>query len=161
MTSAESAVRSFGTAQGRTIVYFHGCPGAPSECARFDALAHKSGVRLVGIDRGRIDPALVGQDYFAALAAMVDVIAEGRPVEIIGFSLGGFVAMRTAPLVKAPIMRLNLMSSAAPLECGDFIADMAGGAVFTMAKRSPRLFALASRVQGWLAALAPRPWRAA
>ena len=50
---------------------------------------------------------------------------------------------------------VDLIAPAAPLECGVALADMAGGAVFQMARDAPRRFGVLAVVQGWVAKLAP------
>ena len=55
-----------------------------------------------------------------------------------------------------PPAAIHLVSAAAPLESGDFLDAMAGQAVFRMARQRPGLFRCVTRVQGWLAAIAPR-----
>ena len=113
-------------------------------------------MRLVCLDRAAIDPALEGEPYFQALAREVEQLAAGAPVTLIGFSLGAFVALRTAACMTTPPTAIHLVSAAAPLESGDFLDGMAGQAVFRMAAQRPALFRRMTAVQGWLAAHAPR-----
>ena len=136
-------------------VYFHGVPGAPLECARFQSVARDAGVRLVALDRQLVGPGLVGQPYFEALADEVARVAGGEPVHMIGFSLGAFVAIRTAIHVKVPVMGLHLISAAAPLEGSDFLGRMAGRAVFRAAMRGPAALKRLTRLQAWMAQWAP------
>ena len=51
--------------------------------------------------------------------------------------------------------KLHLISAAAPLDGGGFLASMAGQAVFRLARAAPRLFLLLSGWQGLLARFAP------
>lgn len=148
-------VHAYGAEAGPLAVYFHGAPGGPGECARFDDEARARGVRLVCIDRSAVAADLEGEPYFQSLAREVDALAGAGPVILIGFSLGAFVALRTAPYLAARVAAIHLVSAGAPLESGDFLDGMAGKAVFRMAGRSPRLFRRLSRVQGWLTAHAP------
>lgn len=113
-------------------------------------------MRLMCLDRAAIDPTLEAEVYFQALAREVERLAAGGRVTLIGFSLGAFVALRTAACMTAPPIAIHLVSAAAPLESGDFLDGMAGQAVFRMAVQRPALFRRMTGVQGWLAAHAPR-----
>lgn len=144
-----------GAPAGPLCVYFHGCPGAPAECAWFDDAAREAGVRLVGIDRNAVAPGAVGGAYFDALAAEVDRLADGGPVRLMGFSLGAFVAVQVAIRLKTPIAGVDLVSPAGPLDAGNFLDSMAGGAVFWLAMRSPALFRAVTWAQGLAVGLAP------
>ena len=140
---------------GRLIVYFHGVPGSSAEIAHFQDMAQVHGVRLVAPDRFTLMPDLTGDDYFHALAKRVDELAAGEGVELVGFSMGAFVALRAVPFITTQIHRLHLISAAAPLESGEFFDHMAGKPVFKMAMRSEALLRRVARLQGWLARLAP------
>lgn len=144
-----------GAAAGPLCVYFYGCPGSPAECAWFDAAALAAGVRLVALDRTAIAPGAVGGAYFDALAAEVDRLASGAPVRLLGFSLGAFVALQVAMRLKAPIACADLVSPAGPLDGGEVLDSMAGGALFRLAMRSPGLFRLITWAQGLAVGLAP------
>ena len=117
--------------------------------------ARDAGVRLVCLDRAAVAPGLEGEACFQALAGEVGALAAGGPVTLIGFSLGAFVALRTAACMTTPPAAIHLVSAAAPLESGDFLDAMAGQAVFRMAAGRPALFRQVTRLQGWLAAHAP------
>lgn len=145
----------YGAGAGPVAVYFHGVPGAPEECARFDEAARADGVRLLCIDRGSLGDARDGEARFRRLAEEVAALADGAPVHLIGFSLGAFVALRVAAHLGPKAASLDLVSAASPLELGDFLDGMAGKPVFTMARRSPRLLAAMTAAQGWLATAAP------
>lgn len=146
---------SRGAAAGSLCVYFYGCPGGPAECAWFDAAARAAGVRLVALDRSAIAPGAVGGAYFDALAAEVDRLAAGAPVRLLGFSLGAFVALQVAIRLKAPIAGVDLVSPAGPLDSGEVLDSMAGGALFRLAMQSPTLFRLVTWAQGIAVGLAP------
>ena len=137
-------------------IYFHGVPGAPLESARFQRAALDAGVRLIALDRRSVDPSLQGEAYFQALAAEVARLSGGAAVHLIGFSLGAFVAIRTAIHVKAPVAGLHLISAAAPLESGDFLGQMAGRAVFRAARRGAGPLRRMTGVQAGMARWAPR-----
>ena len=136
-------------------IYFHGVPGAPLECARFLTAARETGVRLVALDRQQLGPGLDGEPYFAALAAEVARVSDGAPVHLIGFSLGAFVAIRTAIHIKVPVAGLHLISAAAPLDGGDFLDQMAGKAVFSAAARGPGALNRMTGMQAWMAQWVP------
>jgi len=147
--------RWYGEETGRPVVYFHGAPGAAIECGRFHEVAQQHGVRLVGLERSSTDIKLAGEAYFERHAGEVAAIAGDGPFEAIGFSLGAFVALRTAPYLRGRLTRLHLVSAPAPLESGDFPKTMAGGAVFRMAQRSPDMFRRLSKLEAWLSLHAP------
>ncbi len=148
-------IAGYGSDTGPLVVYFHGAPGAPEEVARFDALARRHGVRLAAIDRGGFAPELGPEAYRVALADGIASLADGASVHLVGFSLGAFVALTTAPRLGSQVASLDLVSAAAPLELGDFLPGMAGRPVFDMARRSPLGFRAMTRVQAALAAHAP------
>lgn len=145
----------YGADAGPLAVYFHGAPGAPEEISRFDDVARACGVRLLGLDRGRLGPGPSEEGRFRALAEAVTEEAGGAPAHLIGFSLGGFVALRTAPHLGRWAASLDLVSAAAPLELGPFLDDMAGKPVFTVARQSPAMLRLLTGFQGVLAKHAP------
>lgn len=147
--------RRYGANDGALAVYFHGAPGAPEEAAAFDDAARSAGVTLICVDRFACDPTLVGEAYYRALAQAILALADGRRVDLIGFSLGGFVALQTCRHLGGAVRRLHLVSAAAPLETGDFLDAMAGKPVFQAARASPFGFRLMSLWQGWLARHAP------
>jgi pimeloyl-ACP methyl ester carboxylesterase len=143
--------RWYGEQSGRPVVYFHGAPGAAIECGRFHEAAQRHGVRLVGLERSSTDIRLTGETYFERHANEVAALAGDGPFEAIGFSIGAFVALRTAPYLRGRLTRLHLVSAPAPLESGDFLKTMAGKALFRMAKRSPDMFRRLAKVEAWLA----------
>lgn len=141
----------YGAGHGRLVVYFHGAPGAPAECEAFHAPAIRHGLRVACIDRFAADASLQGEAYYEALAAQVRRAAAGQPVDVVGFSIGAFVAMQVCLRLGRQVGQLHLISAAAPLEAGPFLDAMAGGTVFRLARRAPAVFKLLTRWQGWLA----------
>ena len=134
------------------IVYFHGAPGAPAELALF----------------GPPPPALIAPDRFVdrprlAFAGYLDVLADdlrtqagdGR-LRLVGFSAGSRVALEIAFRLGHTVSQIDLIAPAAPLQLGDFLPRMEGRAVFTLARDAPGLFPAVVRLQGALAAFAPR-----
>lgn len=144
-----------GDPAGPLTIYFHGAPGAPSELAIFDAPARALGLKLVCWDRFALDAALTGPAYFAALAAAVRAGAGAHQVNLIGFSIGAFVALRTSQLLGPQVGQLHLVSAAAPLQSGHFLPRMAGRAVFHAASVSPKRFKAAVLGQAAFARWAP------
>lgn len=131
------------------FVYFHGQPGSPDE------LPPAAAAGLFAPDRAGDRPDLPLGPYLDHLTATVLERYPAGPIRLVGFSLGAFVAVEVALRITGREVSLDLVSPAAPLGCGDFLPDMAGGAVFGLAARRPGLFALLTRAQGWLAARAP------
>lgn len=145
------AYRQFGSERGRIVVYFHGAPGAPGECALFDRLGKEHGLTFICFDRFALDRSLTGEAYFRALAEAISGKAGGASVDLIGFSIGAFVALQTCRYLGAGVRSLHLVSAAAPLEAGDFLDAMAAGGIFKLARAAPTLFECLSCGQGWLA----------
>lgn len=138
------------------FVYLHGQPGSPAELGLFGGAAGGLGAaQLFAPDRARDRPELPSAPYLDHLGGAVrDRFPEG-PIRLVGFSLGCFVAIEVALRLADRDLRLDLVSAAAPLDLGDFLPDMAGGMVFSLARRRPGLFALLTRAQGGLARVAP------
>lgn len=145
------AYRQFGSENGWIVVYFHGVPGAPGEAALFDRLGKEHGLNVLCFDRFALDRSPKGEAYFCALAEVISGMAGGASVDLIGFSIGAFVALQTCRHLGAGVRSLHLVSAAAPLEAGDFLGAMAGGGFFRLARTAPKLFEYLSRGQGLLA----------
>ena len=93
--------------------------------------------------------------YFQSLAADIVQHAQGRQVDIVGFSIGAFVALQVCRFLPSQVRSLHLVSPAAPLEAGNFLDGMAGKFVFQLARNAPFLFKLLSYWQAALARFAP------
>jgi len=145
----------FGADNGRVVIYFHGVPGAPEECAAFDHYGKEHGLRFICFDRFAIDASIAGEAYYQFLAAAISKQAVGEKVDVIGFSIGAFIALQTCRYLPDKIRTLHLISAAAPLDAGDFLNAMAGKQVFQLAKAFPVLFVLLSYWQSLLALLSP------
>ena len=65
------------------------------------------------------------------------------------------MALRLAPHLGGSVERIDLIAPAVPLSLGDFLPDMAGGALFGVARDHPRLFGLLTRAQVLGARFAP------
>lgn len=147
---------SFGKNEGRIVMYFHGAPGAPSEAEVFERCAREQGLKLICQNRSALDPGITAEHYFQALAADIMHLAQGKQVDIIGFSIGAFVALQVVRINTHQVRSLHLISPAAPLEGGDFLDAMAGSAVFRLAQKSPTLFKLLSHLQSLIAVASPK-----
>lgn len=135
---------------GVGIVYLHGFPGGPGELRLFGVPPDWSQTAFIP-DRTADRPDLNDAAYIDDLAKRVAERFPGRALHLIGFSLGCRVAMELALRLGSTVARIDLVSPAGPLDGSDHARHMAGGPIFTLAARSPRLFALHSRVQGWFA----------
>jgi len=62
------AYRQFGADDGRLVVYFHGTPGAPEECAVLDQYGKQNNLTFISYDRFSVDLALEGAAYYQLLA---------------------------------------------------------------------------------------------
>lgn len=141
----------FGAENGKPVVYFHGVPGAPEECAVFDSMAKQQGITLICFDRFAIDASIDGEAYYRYLADEILKFAGGKPVDFIGFSIGAFVTLQTCRYMNGGVKNLHLISAVAPLEAGDFLDAMAGKQIFQLAKAKPWLLVLLTTCQGVLA----------
>jgi pimeloyl-ACP methyl ester carboxylesterase len=148
--------KQFGAEHGRLAFYFHGAPGAPEEGAIFHQCAKQNGITLICPDRFSIDPALDGEAYFNHLAMQILAIAGARNFDLIGFSIGTFVALKISRHLGERVENVHLVSSAAPLEAGAFLNDMAGKPVFALARAFPAGLFLLSYWQALIAFLFPR-----
>ncbi|MDU9406048.1 alpha/beta hydrolase [Pseudomonas sp. zfem001] len=146
----------YGNPAGKPVVYFHGVPGSPSEASVFDAPAREQGLRILCFDRFAIDHAITGADYYRQIAQAVSETVQDARIDFIGFSLGTHTALEVAALMPGQVRSLHLVSAAAPLDGGDFLDQMAGRAVFSLAQRSPGLFHWLVRWQALLARRAPQ-----
>lgn len=157
ITSTQQPVKfsQFGADNGRVVVYFHGVPGAPEECAVFDLYAKAQGLTFICLDRFAVGAAVEGEAYYQLLAATILKLAAGEKFDVIGFSIGAFIALQTCRHLKGNVRNLHLVSAAAPLEAGDFLKTMTGQQVFRLAKASPSLLALLAYGQKSIALCCP------
>lgn len=140
-----------------TVVYFHGQPGSPAELDLVFADPREHQGRVHAPDRATDRPDLPLAAYLDHLAADIGQRFPEGPLRLVGFSLGSFVAVEIGLRLEAlgRNLSLDLVSAAAPLDCGDFLPDMAGGAVFALARNQPALFSALTSVQGGLSRVAP------
>jgi len=145
----------YGNKDGRLVVYFHGAPGTIEESAVFESHAKEHNLNIVCFDRFAIDSSVNRETYFSDLAKEIRIKAGGASVDIIGFSIGAYVALEVSALLVGSVRHLHLVSAAAPLSGGDFISNMAGGLVFKLAKEKPLIFSLLTQYQRAMAYLVP------
>lgn len=119
-----------------TPLYLHGLPGGPEELAL-------AGVRIPLVNRTGSEDEIT--------ARMLSQTA-GKPLHLIGFSLGAALALRLAPRLRPA--RIDLIAPAAPLELGNFLPQMAGAPVFRAARR-PWAFRALTQAQATAWRLAP------
>ena len=135
-------------------VYFHGQPGSARELALFGAVIAERTDDWLVLDRAEA-LAVGAQPYLAELAQRASVFAAGRPLRLIGFSIGGSIALRVAAMLGSAVAAVDLVSTAAPSANGLFPEAMAGKPVFTLAAKHPRLFHILTAGQGIIARVAP------
>jgi pimeloyl-ACP methyl ester carboxylesterase len=145
----------FGSDSGRIVIYFHGAPGASEECSIFDLNGNNHSLTFICFDRFSADSSITGASYYKLLAEAILKTAAGKQVDVIGFSVGAFVALQTCRHMANEVQSLHLVSAVAPLEAGDFLDAMAGKQVFQLAKTFPALFVLLSYSQSLLALFFP------
>jgi pimeloyl-ACP methyl ester carboxylesterase len=132
-------------------VYFHGIPGSPEELALFGI---SDGIYAP--DRAAFMPELDLAGFFDALARDISERFPDQPIALIGFSLGSRAALEVAARLGARIVSIDLIAPAAPLETGDYLDNMAGKPVFTLARKSPWLFAVMIKLQAMLLRYLPK-----
>jgi pimeloyl-ACP methyl ester carboxylesterase len=145
----------YGNPEGKTVIYFHGAPGAPEEGSIFDEHAKKHNLNIVCYERFSIDSSLQGQDYYKYLANIIIDKANGGKVDVIGFSIGCHAAIETSLYLENIVREMHLISAAAPLDASDFLNGMAGEMVFSIAMKHPAIFTLLSYWQTLLVKIAP------
>lgn len=137
-------------------MYFHGAPGAIEECAVFDRYARENNLRIVCLDRFSIQHTTDAESYYEQLVNHIKVFAGEKSFDIVGFSIGTHVALEVSALLQQKIRNIHLISSAAPLNKGDFIDHMAGGLVFKLAMDRPLVFRFLTYWQKVMAVLAAK-----
>ena len=134
----------------RRVVYCHGLPGCPTELGAFGAanrLQHIRPLHRLAHSRGNFE---------ADLLAAFDALEIKEPSVVVGFSLGAMSAIHLAARRAHLVSKLILISPAAPLQLGDFLAKMAGRPVFGAARRGPVALRILSGLQATLISIAPR-----
>lgn len=148
---------TFGAKEGRLVVYFHGAPGSANESAVLDAPAKAQGLRVVCFDRFTLDYGEDRERYYQQIALAVrEILGDDETADIIGFSMGAFVALEVSARLGERVKNIHLVSAAAPLNGGDYREDMAAAFVFKLADRHSFIFYLLTQCQRILAFLAPK-----
>jgi pimeloyl-ACP methyl ester carboxylesterase len=145
----------YGADDRQIVIYFHGAPGAPEECSIFEQHAKDCGLTIICFDRFAVSPSITGEAYYQILAEEIEKVADGRKVDVIGFSIGAFIALQTCRHLRNEVENLHLISAAAPLKAGDYLVAMAGKQVFKLARSLPGLFVVLSYWQGIMALFFP------
>ncbi len=145
----------FGKETDKPIIYFHGAPGAIEEAGVFSEAAIRSGRRILCFDRFAIDKSINGDAYFKHIADAIISEVGSRKVDIVGFSIGAYIAIEVSQKLGDQVGELHLISAAAPLDAGDFLPHMAGKPIFGLAKNHPKTFSLLVLFQSFLAKLLP------
>lgn len=136
------------------VVYLHGMPGAPSE------------LELAELALAELEPTPSQlRSWFAPnrhdlsdLSQLTAAISAHYPIgdiRLVGFSLGGFIALQLAAAMRDRIAAIDLVAAPAPIEDANWQGDVAGLPLFQMARSHPRRFALTVAAQRNLAMLAP------
>ena len=146
----------YGDRRGRTVIYFHGAPGAAEEAALFSEVAQRHNINIVCWQRFSIDQSLTGEDYFQHMADEIQTQFHNRPVDIIGFSIGAYVALEVASRLVDQVCQVHLISAAGPISSTEIMDDTAGGVVFKLAKNRPMLFSWLTGLQRLIAIVAPK-----
>jgi pimeloyl-ACP methyl ester carboxylesterase len=136
-------------------VYFHGLPGSGDELALFDGTPDGNLADIFVPIRGDNRTGVDRESYMDGIARQIEARFPEGTIHLIGFSLGAFVALQIAVVLKNRVERIDLVSAAAPLKLGDFLKDMAGKAVFDTAQSSPFRFKLFVKLQSWAARRLP------
>jgi pimeloyl-ACP methyl ester carboxylesterase len=161
MTAARNLVEAFGRAGGTPVVYLHGTPGAAGEASLLADAASVAGVELLALRRRDVAPDASGPAYLDALAAAVRDLSGGAPAALLGFSIGGALAVRVAARLGAAAGPVLLISAGGPLDRAGAFDGMGGGAaVFRAARANGCGFRLTVAAQARLARHAPSLLRA-
>jgi pimeloyl-ACP methyl ester carboxylesterase len=138
--------RESGDPLGQPLFFFHGLPGSRFQCPD-EGDARERGVRLIAPERpgfGLSDP--VSEPYpLAAWARDVGAVAGLLGIErftVVGYSLGGMYALACASALPQRVVRLGLISSAAPLDVPGNWEGMGGTrAFYDLARYDPAALA--------------------
>jgi pimeloyl-ACP methyl ester carboxylesterase len=141
------------TGGGMATIYLHGQPGSADELALFGAHVARNTSDWHVLDR---TPPSTGQSGHHALLAMrARRFAAGRPIRLIGFSMGGWEALHLAAHMGGEICGIDLIACAVQPRGGLYPRDMVGKPVFELSRDHPILFGWLTRMQGWGAMVAP------
>lgn len=126
----------FGPADGRSVVWLHGTPGARRQVpAEARAFAEREGLRIVGIDRpgiGSSTPHLY--DNILGFTADLEVVADRLGLEqmaVIGLSGGGPYALAAGAVLPHRVAAVGVLGGVAPTVGPDAI----GGGLVALGRR--------------------------
>ncbi|MFK7842192.1 MAG: alpha/beta fold hydrolase, partial [Sphingorhabdus sp.] len=139
----------------KQIVYFHGVPGSAEECLLFDVSTSSASHDIFVPDRSIAAATQSLDDHFNGLAQQITKRFPEGQIDIIGFSLGAYIACELSARLAGRIDRIDLISAGAPLQWGDYLDKMAGKQVFKMARDRPKAFKLLVRAQALMAKYLP------
>ena len=140
--------------KNNVAVYLHGIPGSGAELNLFgtDFAANTDHFFVPK----RLD--ISGTTTDAWLANLAKQIVQHEPrkeLYLTGFSIGAALALRLAPLLGDRVVKIDLVSAAAPLGLGDYLGSMAGKPVFDAAKSGGLHFTVLTRMQSLVAWASP------
>jgi pimeloyl-ACP methyl ester carboxylesterase len=137
------------------LIYLHGGPGSPQELELFDECDLVLPPLVYVPDRFALSEGCDAEAAFDQLAKDCIGRFADTKLHLVGFSLGGFVALELAHRLGAQVSRIDLIAPAAPLEGGAFLEKMAGKALFKIARNHPAWLPVVLRMQGFLARALP------
>ena len=141
------------------FVYVHGQPGSPEELRLVRADGWSGAQDLLAPDRAGEGADLPLAAYLDHLARTILQRVPAGPIRLVGFSLGGVIALdivrRLIGAAGDRDLSLDLIATPAPLGDADVLKQMAGGMVFSLARTRPSLFGLLTSLQGALSRWAP------
>jgi pimeloyl-ACP methyl ester carboxylesterase len=137
----------------RATIYLHGQPGSADELALFGEHVARNSSDWHVLDR---TPDGAGDArHSMLLAARARRFAAGRPIRLIGFSMGGWEALHLAAHMGRDVSAIDLIATAARPRDGRYPDAMVGKPLFELARDHPALFGGLTRLQGWSASIAP------
>lgn len=136
------------------FIYFHGAPGSAQELDLVTQTGWRDDVDI-HIPYRHTASTLRGDALYEQMAEDIRNAYPNRPLRLIGFSLGGMLALRIVEKLGEQVEHIDLIAPAAPLELGDFLADMVGKPVFELAMKSPRLLSAQVQAQRFLVRFFP------
>jgi pimeloyl-ACP methyl ester carboxylesterase len=139
--------------QKHEAAYFcHGMPGSEDDAKLLQNVDDK--VQLIAPNLLNTRSADLMSGVLKQFDERTEGFADGQ-INVVGFSIGAMVAIKIAVARPRRVGRLTLISPAAPLSLGNFLPEMAGKPVFTLAMKHPKALKLLTRVQGLLSSVAP------
>jgi pimeloyl-ACP methyl ester carboxylesterase len=111
----------------------------------------------VCFERFAVDHSIDAAAYFRCLADAITLLTGGEAVELVGFSVGAFVALHVYCAIPRQVSGIQLVSAAAPLADDSLWKTAAGRGVFRLAQTQLALFRRFCGLQGWAAKRWPEP----